>query len=390
MTKNDLFEKTSNIELAIVIPTLNEEFSIKKVIDHTISSLKEFPKSYKIIITDNNSSDRTLEIASNYKNVLINSEKKIGYGSNLHSAFSKINSKFIIFFDCDGSYSPEYIVKFYKNIIASNNDMVIGNRLNSSENNSMPILHRFLGTPILSFLIRFLFNIKIFDCNCGMRIFKTSSYKNISIYSGGMEFASEMLIKFSKHGYSISEMDIYFKKDIRNRKPHLSTWRDGWRHLRFIISSIKSNQFKFLTFFVGIIYLSIFFLSFFKTTSGLPKFHTIFSLLSILFFFQSTYMGIINMRLGMYLNNNLQCDLTKKLIHAYEKNFYMKIFIFFLSIFFIELMFLLFIWFDRSFGEMLYLENMIRILLYSSIGSFFINLDLIFESWSKFDPKETY
>ena len=380
--KNSLLEETENIELAVVIPTLDEEYTIEKILKETINSLKDFNKSYKIIVSDNSSKDNTIKIASIFKEVIINQEEKRGYGANLKSVFSKINAKYIIFFDCDGSYDPKYILDFYNKIVELDDDMIIGNRLKNSETNAMPFLHKYLGTPLLSFLIRILFNIRIFDCNCGIRIFKNSSYKKIIFTSNGMEFASELLIKFAKNNCSVSEMGIFFKKDYRNKKPHLSTWRDGWRHLRFILSSVNSIHLTYFLSLGSLFYLIIFLLSFFETDNGLPRFHTIFALLSILIFFQSTLIGILNMRLKMSIYGDLKCNLINRMLILYKQNYFMKIFIFFLLIFFIELTVLLILWINKSFGEIIYLKSMIRILLYSSLGSFFLNLDLLFESWA--------
>ena len=127
--KNSLLEETENIELAVVIPTLDEEYTIEKILKETINSLKDFNKSYKIIVSDNSSKDNTIKIASIFKEVIINQEEKRGYGANLKSVFSKINAKYIIFFDCDGSYDPKYILDFYNKIVELDDDMIIGNRL---------------------------------------------------------------------------------------------------------------------------------------------------------------------------------------------------------------------------------------------------------------------
>lgn len=377
----NIFEKTSGKELSVVIPTFNEEKTIGKVLELTLIELSKINISSQIIVTDNFSTDKTLDIVKKYKDVLIHKEKIKGYGSNLKSAFKNINSKYVIFFDADLSYNPMNINKFYEKIIEKNLDMVIGNRLKKLEKGSMPIMHRFLGTPILSLLIRIFFGSKIYDCNCGMRILKMQTLKNIKFISEGMEFASEMIIKLCLGNYKIGEIEIYFERDLRGKDSHLSTWRDGWRHLRFIISFIKSNHLLFLIYFWFFMYSSLYILSFLQSDVGLPRFHTIFSLLSLTLLAQSIMLGIINIRLGLFYKNHINCFVIDSILKQFEKNLFMKIFIISFLIMFIELISLTISWSISSFGNIVYLEKMIRVLLYATFCSFFINLDLQVESW---------
>ena len=141
---------------------------------------------YCIVVTDNGSTDKTLDLCEE-EGVFINHVKEKGYGSNLKNAIEKIQSKYIIFFDCDGSYDPKEIKKFVKVVKDDDTvDMVYGNRLKLQEKNSMPWLHRYLGTPVLSFLIRILFSLKIYDCNSVMRLLKKNSFINIPFFCKGM------------------------------------------------------------------------------------------------------------------------------------------------------------------------------------------------------------
>ena len=245
MKKNNIEIKSKTKDLTILIPTLNEEFTIERLINEIIKKMKNTKIKYCIMITDNNSKDKTIEIASKKKDVLINICKKPGYGANLISGIKRIRSKYTIFFDADGSYNPSYIKILYNEIIKSNCDLVTYNRLKKQQKNSMPFLNKYLGTPILSFLIRNIYRINVYDNNAGMRISKTSTLQKLNLKCSGMEFASEMLIKISLKKLKYKEHTLKFRKDYRNKAPHLKKWSDGYRHLRYILLNMyKSNRFS--------------------------------------------------------------------------------------------------------------------------------------------------
>ena len=246
----------------------------------------------------------------------------------------------------------------------------------------MPFLNKYIGTPILTFFIRFLYGLKIYDCNSGMRILRLSSFKNINFFCKGMEFASEIFIKSKLNNIKIKEIIINFRKDFRSKEPHLSRWRDGWRHLRYIIANSPDRAIIFFISIVFLNYMLIIILSFLSAESNLPRYHTIFSLLAINQFFQSLFLGILSMRINLVLVENFKSNLVSKIFYLKENNTFMKIFIFFLILLFLELIFLLFRWYKLSFGLLSEIETMIRILIYSALGSFFIYLDLQIESRS--------
>ena len=136
----------------------------------------------------------------------------------------------------------------YNLITKDDLDIVYGNRLKIQEKGSMPFLHRFLGTPVLSFFIRIFFNNSVYDCNSGMRILKVKSFEKIKFYCKGMEFASEMLIKTSLNKLKMKEINIFFRKDFRSKPPHLSRWSDGWRHLRYILANAPDIYYNSILF----------------------------------------------------------------------------------------------------------------------------------------------
>lgn len=244
--KSKIQKKTKEFDLTILIPTYNEEDSIGKLIKETRKCLRNFNCKYCILISDNYSTDNTIKVVNKEKSILLNRCKEKGYGANLINAINKINSKYTIFFDADGSYDPKYIKILYKEIKNGEYDLVTYNRLRVQEKNSMPFLNKYLGTPVLSFLIRVIYGIQVYDCNAGMRIFNSKKLKKLKLKCTGMEFASEILIKLSINKLKYKELTLKFRRDYRNAPPHLNPWRDGVRHLVHIISNMHtSKRFKF-------------------------------------------------------------------------------------------------------------------------------------------------
>lgn len=229
---------------SIVIPCLNEEQSLPYVFSRIKDGMSNIREPGEIILVDNGSTDRSCEIAREAgARVVVSAEK--GYGNALFTGISSAQSENVIFADADGSYDFTYLPLFYE-ALARGKQFVIGSRLRGKiEKGAMPFLHRYLGTPVLSFLINLFFRIPISDCNCGMRGIKKSAFEKMKLVSTGMEFASEMVIKAALLRTSLMEIPIDFYKDKRGRKPHLHTWRDGWRHLRFILVFAPNYLFVF-------------------------------------------------------------------------------------------------------------------------------------------------
>lgn len=224
------------MELTILMPSLNEEKTIFKCIDKALSSIKRLNIQAEVLVADNGSTDRTIEIVCSYEeNVRLISVNKLGYGNALIEGIEQAKGRFIIMADSDDSYNFLEIDGFYEKL-KEGYDMVIGNRFSGGiEENAMPFLHRYLGNPVLSFLGRLFYQIKIKDFHCGFRGFKRDEVMNLKLCCGGMDFASEMIVKSSLHNLSLTEIPIKLYKDGRDRKPHLNTWRDGWRHLKFLL-----------------------------------------------------------------------------------------------------------------------------------------------------------
>lgn len=221
-----------DIELTILIPALNEENTIEIVIKKAKKWLKENKVSGEVLVVNNGSTDNTKEIALKNGARVVDEFNK-GYGSALATGIIKARGKYIIMGDADDSYNFLEINSFYEEL-KKENDIVIGNRFYHMEKNAMKWSHRYIGTPLLSFLIRKKYNIEIKDINCGLRGLKKEEILKLNLKSTGMEFASEMIIKAKLNNLKIKEIPINFYKDKRGKKSNLNTIRDGLRHAKII------------------------------------------------------------------------------------------------------------------------------------------------------------
>lgn len=234
--------KVNRSLLSIVIPCLNEKNTIARSIkDAHINAKKYFPKAYEIIVADNGSTDGTLAILKKFSSIKLVNVPIRGYGAALHWGIMNAKGKFVLFADADLSY-PFSNLKKFKPKLVQEPDLLLGSRLKGViQPGAMPFLHRYLGTPVLTKLINFIYKIPTSDCNSGMRVVKKSFYKTLNMRNSGMEWASELLLKTAIKKGKYIEIPIKFEKDKRGKAPHLSTWADGWRHLKSIFL-IKSSS----------------------------------------------------------------------------------------------------------------------------------------------------
>ncbi|MFC0605978.1 glycosyltransferase family 2 protein [Winogradskyella pulchriflava] len=224
----------NNPELSIVMPCLNEAETLAICITKAKSFLDLNQVSGEIIIADNGSTDSSIAISKAHNVTIINVEQK-GYGSALKAGIDVANGKYIIMGDADDSYDFSNLMP-YLSELRKGNDLVMGNRFKGGiEKDAMPFLHKYLGNPVLSFIGRLFFKIKIGDFHCGLRGFSKNGYNKMNLQTSGMEFASEMVVKSKLNNLSIVEVPTKLHKDGRTRAPHLKTWSDGWRHLRFLM-----------------------------------------------------------------------------------------------------------------------------------------------------------
>ncbi len=223
--------KIMGIEVSVILPCRNEEHTLEKCIRQIKEVLKKEKISSEIIVSDS-SSDRSPEIAKKNKAVLVKHDKK-GYGIAIMQGLKKAKGKYIVIGDADGTYDFSQI-PLLLNKLKSGYDLVIGTRIKGNiEKGAMPWHHRYIGNPLLSFLLNIFFNTKVSDAHSGFRAIKKTSLKKLNLKTSGMEFASEMIIKAAKQDMKICEVPIKYMP--RKGESKLKSFSDGWRHLRFML-----------------------------------------------------------------------------------------------------------------------------------------------------------
>jgi glycosyltransferase involved in cell wall biosynthesis len=243
---------SQTIEVSIVLPCLNEAETIANCITKAQNSLARLKLSGEVLVVDNGSTDYSKKIAQSLNAKVIEIKQK-GYGSALLAGFQKAQGKYIIMADADDSYSLDNLDLFIRDL-RNGSDLVMGNRFAGTiHKGAMPWLHKYIGNPLLSFIGRLFFKSKIRDFHCGMRGLNRERVLALNLQTLGMEFASELVVKSILAKYKITEVPTDLKPDGRSRAPHLKTWRDGWRHLRFLLSYSP----RWLFFYPGV-FLTIF------------------------------------------------------------------------------------------------------------------------------------
>lgn len=225
---------SEDIEVSVVIPTLNEEITIGFCVEKAIKTLERLGIKGEVIISDSYSKDRTVEIAIS-KGARVVYQPLRGYGNAYHKGIAEAKGKIIIIGDADNTYDFSDLEKFIVPLKKGECDLVMGNRLNDTiEKGAMPWLHRYIGTPIMTWVLNKLFKTNISDCNCGMRSFTKEAYYKMNLKSPGWEYASEMVIKAGLVGLRIKEVDITLHKDMEGRKPHLNPWKAAWNNFKLM------------------------------------------------------------------------------------------------------------------------------------------------------------
>ncbi|MCH8904220.1 MAG: glycosyltransferase family 2 protein [Bacteroidetes bacterium] len=237
-----------DLELSIIMPCLNEAETLEVCIKKAKKNLIENNIAGEVVIGDNGSTDGSIEIALRNGAQLVHIKEK-GYGAAIMGAIEASKGEFIIMGDADDSYDFSNLMPFVLKF-REGHDFVMGNRFKGGiAKGAMPFLHRYLGNPVLSFIGRLFFQIKISDFHCGLRGFRKESIQKLELRTTGMEFASEMVVKSSIFKLKMTEVPTTLAKDGRSRSPHLRTWRDGWRHLKFLLMYSP----KWLFFYPGLL-----------------------------------------------------------------------------------------------------------------------------------------
>lgn len=222
-------------ELTILMPCLNEARTIAVCVTKARRFLQSAGIDGEVLVADNGSTDASRSVAESAGAIVIEVPRK-GYGAALIAGIHAARGRFIIMGDADDSYDFLSLQPFLTGMRAGN-DLVIGNRFTGGiADGAMPKLHRYLGNPVLSLLGRVFFRAPVGDFHCGLRGFDRSRILALDLTAPGMEFASELIVKASLAGYRIAEVPTTLVKDGRDRPPHLRSWRDGWRHLKFLLA----------------------------------------------------------------------------------------------------------------------------------------------------------
>jgi glycosyltransferase involved in cell wall biosynthesis len=227
-------ERDQPPEVSVVMPCLNEAETLARCIEKAQRAFREHGIAGEVVIADNGSTDGSQEIATGLGARVIPVAAK-GYGNALMGGITAARGKYVIMGDSDDSYDFSAIEPLVINL-REGHDLVMGNRFKGGiMPGAMPWKHKWIGNPVLSGLGRMFFRCPVGDFHCGLRGFSKSAFSRMDLQTTGMEFASEMVIKSTLLRLKIAEVPIILHKDGRSRPPHLRSWRDGWRHLRFML-----------------------------------------------------------------------------------------------------------------------------------------------------------
>lgn len=224
------------IELTVVMPCLNEHRTLGICIDKALTCMKENGINGEVVVADNGSSDGSIEIAKE-KGARVVHVPIRGYGAALFDGIESAKGRFVIMGDADDTYDFSALLPFVLKL-REGYELVVGNRFKGGiEDGAMPPSHRYFGNPMLSAAGRILFRCpQVGDFYCGLRGFRKEAVQKLRIQSTGMEFALEMIVKSGINGLEIAEVPTTLSKDVKDRVPHLRTYRDGWRSLRFFLT----------------------------------------------------------------------------------------------------------------------------------------------------------
>lgn len=249
-----MIKEMESLELSIIMPCLNEEETLAICIEKAQYYLKQYQVTGEVLIADNGSTDGSQEIAQKMGARVVNVTQK-GYGSALLGGITAAKGQYIIMGDADDSYDFSNLNAFVEKL-REGYELVMGNRFKGGiKPKAMPFLHRYLGNPVLTWIGKLFFSSPCSDFHCGLRGFKKDAILSLNLRTTGMEFASEMVVKATLNKMKITEVPTILSPDGRSRPPHLKTWRDGWRHLRFLL--LYSPRWLFLYPGIGLILIGL-------------------------------------------------------------------------------------------------------------------------------------
>ena len=221
-------------KITVIMPCLNEEKTVGRCINTAKDAIETLGLEGEIIVVDNGSTDSSVEVARK-EDARVISEPDRGYGNAYLRGFKEARGDIIVMGDADSTYPFDAIPSFVHPLLKGEVDFVIGSRLKGKiRPKAMPWAHRYVGNPILSFVLNLLFKAGISDAHCGMRAFTRQALGKMDLSTPGMEFASEMIIEATRKGLRIAEIPIEYRPRIAGQ-PKMSSFKDGWRHLRFML-----------------------------------------------------------------------------------------------------------------------------------------------------------
>lgn len=227
-------QQAGTIEVSVVMPCLNEAETLETCIVKAQRAMREANIAGEVVVADNGSTDGSVAIAERLGARVVNVRAK-GYGNALMGGIAVALGKYVVMGDADDSYDFGHIPRFVEQL-RKGSDLVMGNRFRGGiQKDAMPPLHRYFGNPALTRLGRLFFRSPVGDFYCGMRGFRKEAYERMGLRTTGMEFATEMVVKCTLLDMRIAEVPTTLSPDGRSRPPHLRTWRDGWRTLRFFL-----------------------------------------------------------------------------------------------------------------------------------------------------------
>ena len=236
-----LTELYRSLDVSIVLPCLNERDTVGAVVDEALSGLRSAGIDGEVIVVDNGSTDGSAEIAAAHGARVIHEERR-GYGSAYLAGLAAARGELIVLADADGTYPLGNLTPLLEPL-RNGADLVLGSRFNETmEEGAMPFLNRWVGNPVLTGTLNLVFRAKVSDAHCGLRAVRRSALPTLDLQTTGMEFATEMVVKAAKRGLSIEEVPITYR--VRGGESKLSPFKDGWRHLRFML--VHSPTFLFV------------------------------------------------------------------------------------------------------------------------------------------------
>lgn len=352
--------------VSIVMPSMNEESTIRTCILKAQSFFKNYGLEGEIIVVDN-STDRTAEIASSMGAVVIPSVK--GYGNAYLKGLARATGEYIAIADADNTYDLNELPMFFDILLSGEADFVIGSRLRGNiKKGAMPWLHQYIGNPILTWMLNILFGTRISDAHCGMRAFTREALEKMNLKSHGMELASEMVIEAADKGLRIKEVPISY--DLRDSPSKLRSLHDGWRHIRFMMLYRPVSFLLIPGTFVFLIGAALLFTLPRMGNVAETRLHSFIlaSMLTVIgsqLFATGLYLGAYGYINGLYVKESF---FIKKIMdyHSLELELFSGM-VFLLAAIFIGLK-VVFTWVSAGYGSLFQVQTAVFALVFGSIG----------------------